>query len=247
MLGDAMILIQIDTLSLHELQCIAEQEGVKDYDNLNREELIDELREIYEEDSDSLDPQSQSESVSKRFVAGLTDYRGVESDVTSLPGVEALPSIYPETSIHLLSKNATWVYCYWSVSSFDHEEILEKYGSYELILNVSVSVDGAEGEEYDILVGPEDMEWNINVPHRKGSCKVTLVAQVEDGRRFNLASSEEVPLVYCYWLDHAEEAKGKEYLIRRYLSVLSNRESEIAICHTVHEIVEKIKEVEELV
>ena len=63
-----MVLIKIDSLSQNELEYIAQQEGIKDFDTLSREELIDELKEIYDDDySESLSV--TGENVNKRYVA----------------------------------------------------------------------------------------------------------------------------------------------------------------------------------
>ena len=47
-----MILIKIDSLSTQELRNIAEREGIEEYATLDRADLIQVLREIYEEDDD---------------------------------------------------------------------------------------------------------------------------------------------------------------------------------------------------
>ena len=116
-----MVLIKIDSLSQNELEYIAQQQGIKDFDTLSREELIDELKEIYDDDySESLSV--TGENVNKRYVAGLSAYRGdVNEELPSLPGVEKLPELYPETAIHVLNKNASWLYCYWSIAPGDLE------------------------------------------------------------------------------------------------------------------------------
>ena len=48
--GDAMILVNIESLSLSELRSIAEQEGIENSGTLPREELISLLEEKYEEE-----------------------------------------------------------------------------------------------------------------------------------------------------------------------------------------------------
>ena len=116
-----MVLIKIESLSQKELEHIAVQEGVHDAASMSRDELIETLREIYEDESD--DSQMGGEdNIQRKFVTWLTDYRGEGSELTSLPGVVDLPDIYNETSIHLLTKNATWLYCYWSIANFDREK-----------------------------------------------------------------------------------------------------------------------------
>lgn len=241
-----MILIQIDTLSLNELQCIAQQEGIADFETLSREELIEELREIYEDDADSRESTSDVATVGKRFVSGLTDYRGDEATVDSLPGVEELPLVYPETSVHILSKNATWIYCYWSLSPLESEKYTEKYGSFDIILNVNVERPSGRNESFDIHVSENDLDWNINVPQGEGNVSVKLMIGTPSGERIAVASSEKLPLVFCYWLEHADEAVRSEDLIRRYLSILTTREGQLSSCLTVREIVDNIRTAEGL-
>ena len=234
-----MVLIKIDSLSQNELEYIAEQEGIKDFDTLSREELIDELKEIYEDDYSEVQSVI-GENVNKRYVAGLSAYRGdVNEEVPSLPGVEKLPELYPETAIHVLNKNASWLYCYWSIAPGDLEAYDQKFGSYELYLNVNVT--GKEKcEKYDILIGRHDVEWNISVPHMDGDCRVSLVLQTKE-KRYLLAMSESVPLVYCYWLNNPVDKICDEALFRHYVAPLTNRDGYIIPSDIVEEIVDKVK------
>lgn len=128
-----MILIKIDSLSTQELRNIAEREGIEEYATLDRDDLIQVLREIYEEDDDVAD----NADVNRRFLYGITDYREIDKDVVELPGVEELPESYPCTEIHLLYKNPNWAYCYWSISPQDLAR-LESMGKSELRLRVSI-------------------------------------------------------------------------------------------------------------
>lgn len=234
-----MVLIKIDSLSQNELQYIAEQEGIEDFDTLSREELIDVLKDIYE-DEDSDIPSVTGDNVNKRYVAGISAYRGdVDEAVPSLPGVEELPALYPETSIHVLNKNASWLYCFWSIAPGDLESYDEKFGTYELYLNVNVS--GKEiSEKYDIKIDREDVEWNISVPHLHGECRVSLVLQTAE-KRYLLAQSEAVPLVYCYWLNNSVKVNVDEELFVRYLAPITNRDGYIIPSDIVEEIIDKVR------
>ncbi|MGN0906245.1 MAG: DUF4912 domain-containing protein [Bullifex sp.] len=234
-----MVLIKIDSLSQKELEYIAGQEGIEDFDTLSREELIDVLKDIYE-DEDSDTPNVTGENVNKRYVAGLSDYRGdVDENVPSLPGVERLPLLYPETSVHILSKNASWLYCYWSVAPSDLEQYDQKFGEYSLLL--SVCVTGRSGvEKYEIEIGREDSEWNINVPHTDGSAKVSLMLRKGEAT-YLLSESETLPLVDCYWLNNPVSVPSDESLFRRYLAPLTNREGYLFPSEIVEEIINNIR------
>lgn len=242
-----MILINIDSLSLQELKSIAAQEGIDNYEVLGREELIDRLTEIYEDEDDGKELNAIGD-VNKRFISGLvSDFRGEANEVTSLPGVEELPSVYPETSIHLLFKNASWLYCYWSVASFALTKLEEQHGPLSFLLKATIH-KGKEGvdEIFDIPVSNEDMEWNIGIPTTKGYAQVVLVGIDGKGERYDLATSEKVSLIDCYWIDNPEEIGQNDALMRAYLSLITNKEGRLLAVEPVHEILGKIGEEEGL-
>ena len=238
-----MVLIKIESLSQKELEHIAIQEGVQDVSSLSRDELIETLKDIYEDERDDI-YEGGEDNVQRRFVTWLTDYRGEASEVTSLPGVEELPELYPETSIHVLTKSATWLFCYWSIAPLDIERLTQELGAYDILLHVVVSEDGQEVDSYDINVGSSDYQWNINVSSTHGSAKVDLVVENAQGRREVLASSESVQLVSCYWLEHRQEIAASTDLLERELTLLTNREGTVLPCETVEAIVRTIEQEE---
>ena len=238
-----MILIKIESLSRKELEYIAIQEGIQDASSLTRDELIETLKEIYEDDNQDETPFVQ-DSVQRKFVTWLTDYRGEGSEVTSLPGVEELPELYSGTSIHILTKNATWIYCYWSISPLDAEKFATEYPGYKILLNVRLSENGNVVDVYDIAVEESDVQWSINVNNTRGSAQVNLVLQDREGERHVIAESESIALVYSYWLENPEAVRENKDLIRRQLSLVTNREGVVLSCETVEGIVRIIKDEE---
>ena len=236
-----MVLIKIDSLSQKELEYIAEQEGIDNASDMSRDDLIECLRDLYDDEKSDAE-EGGEENIQRRFVSALTDYRGGASDVTSLPGVEELPELYAETSVHVLLKNATWLYCYWSLAPLDMEKLTQELGDFELLLHVTVSEEGQIIDSYDISVSFDDCQWNINVNAPRGLAQVSLVAQNSSGRRVELAQSGQVQLVTCYWLEHRDEIRSNEDLLRLELGLLTNREGAILSCETVESIVDCIKE-----
>ncbi len=72
-----MILINIDSLSTTELQYIAQQECLEDWQTLDREELIDALEEAFGEQDDEVSSAQKGGKIHRnRFCNSLTDYRG---------------------------------------------------------------------------------------------------------------------------------------------------------------------------
>lgn len=234
--GDAMILVNIDSLSMSELRNIAQQEGILNIDNLDRDEIISELREKYADDDD--DQNEMGSDSNLRYLSGITDYREIDEYVPGLPGVEELPAEYPDTEIHLLLRSSTWAYCYWQISQLDSDRIANSGAS--LFLAVRIVRSGAE-EFYDIPVSLSDSEWNIGIPYGDGNASVSLVSEI-GGERTVLASSGEVALIDSYWLNHREEMKESDSLYRLYLSLLTTREGKIVDNPVVQDIVELFRE-----
>ncbi len=226
-----MILVNIEFLSLDELRSIAVQEGINDIDTLSREELIDLLREKYEEDDSALSDGTAVPNL--RYLSGITDYRAIDDYLNGLPGVETLPDEYPETEIHLLLRNSSWAYCYWSIANLKSEEIVNANG--EILLNVTIA-KADKREVYDIPVSVTDSEWNIGISYGDGYCQVELVSVI-NGERNVLASSEKVSLVNPYWIFHKDEMKDCDSLYRIYLSLMTAKNGELVLTAPVRDII----------
>ena len=226
-----MILIKIDSLSTQELRNIAEGEGIENYETLDRDELIQILREIYEEDDDV----AERADVNRRFLYGITDYRDIDKNVVELPGVEELPESYPNTEIHLLYKNPNWAYCYWGISPQDMAR-LEELKKNELKLRTTVIKDGVH-ESFDIPISIEDTEWTVSLPSSGGECYVSLIVETVGGD-LELAHSSSIKLIESYWLEHKDEIKENDNLFKIYLSLLTTKEGVVAENSLVDEILQ---------
>lgn len=224
-----MILVNIESLSISELRSIAEQEGIADSGTLSREELISLLEEIYEEEDEG-DGESDP---NMRYMSGLTDYRGVS--IGEIPGVEELPDSYPDTEIHLIKKNSSWMYAFWSISQMDSDRIQDENGS--IVLSVSIDNDGRR-EDYDIPLSFSDSQWNVGTQYGEGWCRVSLVEIKSSGERAVLAVSEPQRLTDSYWLKHVDEMRYSDSVYRLYLTLLSTKEGELADNPAVREIIE---------
>jgi Uncharacterized protein conserved in bacteria len=238
-----MVLIQLNSLTLGELRLIALQEGIENSDTLDREALIEELEDLYEDDNPTND--ALLGDVRKRFVNGLTDYRGNISAPEALPGVEELPQSYPDTSLNVLQKNASWLYCFWSISSFDREKLAQSHFSHSLMLSVIIT-RGDKKETFEVPVTEEDDQWNISVPNNGGTCQVSLVAYFSNDTKLELARSKTVDLVECYFLEHPEEIKADDGLFKIYLSLLTTKDGTFLNNSQLAEIVAAIQETEGL-
>ena len=172
-----MILVNLEQLSTDELRNLSEQEKIEGFEELSREELIQELSEKYEEEyaAYGLDEDKKSD-LNIKYVSSFTDYTDNSENITQLPGVEDLPDHYEETSIHLLSKNSDWGYAFWSISTLDQEKIDEKKGV-PLLLVTLTRKDG-DKECYDIPISDEDDEWNIGFSYEIKSIIVSIFSKL---------------------------------------------------------------------
>lgn len=226
-----MILVNIDSLSESELRSIAKQEGVDNVDALTREDIISLLEEMYE-DSDS---EASEKDPNLRYMSGLTDYRDISKYVENLPGVEDLPEGYPDTEIHLIKKNGSWLYAFWSLSPNDSDRLQDEGAS--IVLSVTIENNGKR-EEYDIPVSYLDTEWNVGIPYGNGFCRVVLSSVDKDGKKSSLAISEPEELTDSYWLSHKEDMKYSDSIYRLYLTLITTKEGDIVDNPVVREIIQ---------
>ena len=226
-----MILVNVDSLSVSELRSIAGQEGIDGADALSREDIISLLEEKYGED----DGDSDQKDPNLRYMSGLTDYRDISKYVEDLPGVEELPQSYPDTEIHLIKKNGTWLYAFWSISPNDSDSLQDAGSS--LLLAVTIENNGKR-EEYDIPVSFLDTEWNIGIPYGSGFCRVALTAVSKEGEKTMLALSDSEELTDSYWLQHPEDMKYSDSLYRLYLTLVTTKEGDLVDNPVVREIIQ---------
>ncbi len=197
-----MVLINIGSLSENELRNIASQEDLEDWETLSRDELIEALEDLYDEDENSLN-EEHSGSSRKKFVNTLTDVQSAND--LSLPGTEPLPENYNETSIHMILKDMNWAYVFWSLSS-QFEAEFEDGGAGLILRNVRLDADGNEVASYDIEVSPTDDNWTVELPHLGYSYQVSLVLTREGEERV-LCRSSAVSTNVSWLSTHPEELR----------------------------------------
>ena len=236
-----MILVNLEQLSTDELRNLSEQEKIEGFEELSREELIQELSEKYEEEYTAygLDEDKKSD-LNIKYVSSFTDYTDNSENITQLPGVEDLPDHYEETSIHLLSKNSDWGYAFWSISTLDQEKIDEKKGVPLLI--VTLTRKDEDKECYDIPISDEDDEWNIGFSYESKSIIVSLCVDYPDGSRDTLAQSKPLEMSSSYWIDHKDKMRENDSLFKVYLSLITTKTGEIINNSIVKEIIAEYTE-----
>ncbi len=220
-----MVLINLGALSDSELRYIAQQEGFGDWEDADREDLIERLQEKYE-DEDNPVPETKGAGTTRRYLTSLTDFGMEASSSDELPGAEKLPEDYNSTSIHLLIRDPQWAYVYWSVAPATREVLDDKNGC-GLFLRVRLQQEGSEiPVDFDIEVGLNDSEWNINLNDSSGVYSILLCYRQADGTIQQLATSGSVAMYRPYWADHYAEIGAEADLFNIYFSSLVTRSGE---------------------
>lgn len=202
-----MITPNIDALSLGELQYIARKQGLDDAEVLDREELLEALQELYEEQENSLHGEgiSYAPSAQQRFMNTLVEHES-DASLGLLPGVQRLPETYCETRIHLLFKDPYWAHAYWSVCPADLQRLEQSSEDFSLFLRVAVheSADRLRpADSVDIQVMTTDISWNINLPERGRTYSVSLHYRDGNGNGGMLCQSDTVRTPKSYWIEHS--------------------------------------------
>ncbi len=228
-----MVLINIESLSLNELRYIAKQESLEDWESLGREELIEELEYLYD---DEPTPETHSGSSKKKFVNTLTDVQ--PPDVLSLPGVEKLPDAYNETSIHLVMKDYNWAYVFWSLSAHEREE-LEANGCTLILRTHRINEQGEERAVYDIDVSITDNNWTVELPHLGYEYKASLVA-ICQGTESVICESSSIFTTKSYLMAHPDELKD-DATFRRMFSSLVRKGGTVSSNRQIQNLVELLE------
>ncbi len=202
-----MITVNIDALSLSELQYVAKRRGIDGAETMDREELIEVLIELFEEQENTIGGEGARYSPSSqlRFFNTIVEHEFLDSE-GPLPGVEPLPEFYPETRIYLMLKDPYWAHAYWSICPTDLQRLEHEEVPYEFFLRVSLLKEDSqliEVDSFDIDISREDTSWNINLPERGRSYLVSLFYRDEKGNSGLLSQSEKVFTPYCYWMKNS--------------------------------------------
>jgi len=221
-----MILVDIDNLSIQELRYLAQQEGVEDFDTLDKESLMDELNDIYDIVDGTIQFSDRLQNTSgKRYVNSLTDVTSTK-DFIDLPGVEDLTELYMETSIHFMLTDLSWGFAYWSFSPLTKAKLLEEDDSY--LQNVFLRVNSTNNETgetsfYDIYVDKDDTCWSINLAEMGCTYQVSLCVKNDADLIIALAQSIAISVPLPYWFKNTSELEKNPVLFNSSFSSIITR------------------------
>ncbi|MGD1821201.1 MAG: DUF4912 domain-containing protein [Pleomorphochaeta sp.] len=238
-----MILVDIDNLSIQELKYLAKQEGIEDYESLEKEDLIDELNDIYDIVDGTIQLSDRLQNTSgKRYVNSLTDITN-NKEFEDLPGVEELTELYMETSIHFMLSDLSWGFAYWSISPLTKAKLLEEDDTY--LQNVFLRVTSTNNESgettfYDIYVDKDDTCWSINLAELGCTYQVSLCVKNDADIIIALAQSLAVTVPMPYWFKHTEELEKNPVLFNSSFSSIITRQGEYKDTLVVKSVMTKL-------
>lgn len=223
-----MILINIDALSDSEIRYIAQQEDLNDWDTLPREDLIEELEDLYGEDI------HEKENSAVKFVKTIVS---TSSDVLDLPDVEPIPTSYSDTTINFIAVDFNWAYAFWNIAPVRRKELEDQNAS----LSIRVcSKDSSNSETYDISVSLNDSNWSIELPWEGKTYSLSLVANI-NGNEQVLCSSNTIYRDKPFISQNRDILKNED-MYKLLASSLISKNNTVLDCSSVKRILEDVKE-----
>jgi len=223
-----MVLINIETLTDSELKSIACQEDIEDWESLSREELIEELENIYEDGEDA----DYSGTLQQKYVSSLGP---VNSDFSQLPGVEEIPKHYNKTYIHLTQKDAVWAYVFWNLSESLYREV-EASDSKLVLRIIAVPAGKLPRKSYDVEITIHDKCWTIELPWPGRTYFIKLLLVDSQGNETVLCSSNTVERTKS-WLSEHKDAILDPGVYEVLVKPLISKEGTPVNCTEVNSIV----------
>ncbi len=238
-----MILVDIANLSFQELKYLAKQEGIEDYGNLSKDDLIDELSDIFDIVEGSIQFNSRLRSSSgQRYVNSLSD-SATPKEIKDLPGVVGITELYMETSIHFMLSDLSWGFAYWSISPLTKAKLLEEDDSYLQNVFLRVTLTNDETNEtscYDITVDKDDTCWSINLADLGSTYQVSLCVQNDAGVIIALAQSHALSVPVPYWFTHSEELEQNPGLFNSSFSSIITKQGDYKDPLVVKNVMKKL-------
>jgi len=180
-----MVLINIGTLTDSELQTIARQEDIEDWESLSREELIEELENIYGDDEDY----SRSGTLTQKYINALNPGK---TDPGRLPGVQEIPRHYNKTYIHLTQKDASWAYVFWNLSDNEYRQTQEGELPRFVLRMTAVEEKSLPELSYDVEITIHDKCWTVEMPWAGRTYRIRLVLVDSSGEERVVCTSNTV-------------------------------------------------------
>lgn len=155
----------LETLSFSELVKIADDEGIDVPEDFNRNFLIAEILEVYE---DLVKTETEEMIISEEEVEPREE--------------ELVPRAYNSTEVEMLLRNPVWAFVYWNISDSDRIS-LEKASVSQMRLRVNSFSEKDQikpDEFFDIQISKEDNGQYVLLPQDKKFFRVDLLFNLDN-------------------------------------------------------------------
>jgi len=193
----------LEKLHDDDLVEMAISEGIRLYEGIDREEMIDLILEAIEED------RMEREALNNLQMRLEAKKYGLHRERKSIPEQKvghidnedtqetyAIPAEYNITRIVLLLRDPSWGFAYWDISKEYRRKFKGSNNNRQLLIRVYRQSDvqkpaKTENEYYDIEIQPEDRCWYINLPEQGYQYRVCLIL-IERDQETIIARSNSV-------------------------------------------------------
>ncbi|HUX20437.1 MAG TPA: DUF4912 domain-containing protein [Spirochaetia bacterium] len=188
---------RLQGLSFASLLDIATKEGISVSENLDKESLIEVIREAMEEDRNEREQSNNSAMRIKEKKYDITRDEELESGDSE---EYELPERYNETRIVAMLRDPLWAFAYWDLKDSELEKGEVDADTMDLFLRVCEMKSGEDVESgvvdyFDIPVSSSDSSWYINLPAPGKSYVIELHAgTAEAGRLLCRSNAIHSPL-----------------------------------------------------
>ncbi len=164
---------RLDALSDEALRALAENLGIDLPAELARPFVIEELLDALHEDSAErqADKDAPVHVVEKIF--GGSELDAFDASVGAAPFIEPR---YNETTVRVLVRDTSWAFVYWDVNDDDFDKANECAEGAEFVLRLveEPGESASAGAQFDVPVGPNDLQWYLNLPNEGTRYRVDL-------------------------------------------------------------------------
>lgn len=219
--------IPIEEMTLRQLRRVASRYGISRYSRMRKEQLLEAIQAIEQQQSVSSAPSGPPASRSPESVV-ITDPFEVQEQVEatkfevgiaasgydpSLASVDVglgdLPGGYGESRIVLLPRDPQWAFAYWDVSN-EHKTELRNQGGQQVALRLcdATDIDVNYQPAHSVQEYPCDelaREWNLPIPVSDRDYVIEIGYRTYDGRWLLLARSSPVRIPPTYPSDWIED------------------------------------------
>ena len=168
---------RLSSLPIEELRRIAARHEIEIDDTIDRESLVNQIAEVYEELELERDRANNYQ-----VKVEAKKYRILEDEEGSEAELPAIPERYNETRLVAMPRDPTWAFAYWEIREEKLRQLNRDGEKVRLVLRVhdieGIHFNGRNSNSsFDIPVRLTDGRWYINLPQAGCTYIMELVAK----------------------------------------------------------------------